>query len=76
MPVTIRSHAYEGVTVATRTHNRWPTWIVVVAVLLLIPVIVWALSMVMSILAAVSIGVVIAVVAIVALFIWLKKRVG
>lgn len=61
---------------ATRTHNRWPTWIVVVAVLLLIPVIVWALSMVMSILAAVSIGVVIAVVAIVALFIWLKKRVG
>ncbi|HSJ70807.1 MAG TPA: hypothetical protein VLA29_04070 [Acidimicrobiia bacterium] len=60
---------------ATRTHNRWPTWIVVVAVLLLIPVLVWALSTVINILVAVSIGFVIAVVAIVALFIWLKNRV-
>jgi hypothetical protein len=62
--------------VATRTHNSQPTWIVVVAVLILIPPIVWALSTVMHILAAVSIGFVLAVVAIVAAFIWLKNRVG
>jgi hypothetical protein len=62
--------------VATRTHNSRPTWMVVVALLILIPPIVWALSTVMSILAAVSIGFVIAVVAIVAAFIWLKNRVG
>ncbi len=49
---------------------------VVVAVLILLPVLVWALSTVVSILYAVSIGFVIAVVAIVAAFIWLKNRVG
>lgn len=48
----------------------------VVAVLILVPVIVWALSTVINILAAVSIGFVIAVVAIVGAFIWLKNRVG
>lgn len=55
--------------------NRWPTWVVVVAIILLIPVIVWALSLTMSLLAAMSIGGVLLVAAIVGLFVWLRGRV-
>lgn len=55
--------------------NRWPTWVIVVAIIILIPPIVWALSLTMDILAAISIGAVIFIVAVVALFIWLRGRV-
>lgn len=55
--------------------NRWPTWVIVVAIIILIPPIVWALSLTMDILAAISIGAVVFIVAVVALFIWLRGRV-
>lgn len=64
----------EGETVANQS-NRWPTWVVVVAIIILIPVIVWALSLTMSLLAAMSIGGVLLIAAIVGLFVWLRGRV-
>lgn len=60
----------------TQTKKQWPTWIIVVAILILIPPIVWALSLTMDILAAVGIGFVILVVAIVALFMYLNRRIN
>ncbi len=59
---------------ATRS-NRWPTWVIVVAIIILIPPIVWALSLTMNILAALSIGAVILIAAVVLLFIWLRRNV-
>ncbi|MEN8113986.1 MAG: hypothetical protein ABFS21_06325 [Actinomycetota bacterium] len=54
--------------------SRFPTWIVVVAIILLSIPIVWALSTAMHIVAAMSIGGVLVVAGLVALFVWLKKR--
>lgn len=48
---------------------------IVVAILILAGPIIWALSMFMHILAAMSIGGILVVIALVLLFIWLKKRV-
>lgn len=58
-----------------KTQQHWPTWVVVVAIIILIPPLVWALSTTMNILAALSIGGIVAVALIVALFVWLKNRV-
>ena len=71
---TIATPSDEGARVANR-DNRWPTWVVVVAIIILIPPLVWALSLTMDILAAISIGAVVLIVAIVALFVWLRRRV-
>ncbi|MEZ5176168.1 MAG: hypothetical protein R2823_08195 [Acidimicrobiia bacterium] len=57
-------------------QQQWPTWIVVVAVIILIPPIVWGLSTVMHIAAAMSIGGILVVVAIIWLFARLKQRVS
>jgi hypothetical protein len=57
------------------TQQHWPTWVVVVSIIILIPPLVWALASAMNILAALSIGGILAIVAIVALFVWLKNRV-
>ncbi|MEN8233670.1 MAG: hypothetical protein ABFR89_01945 [Actinomycetota bacterium] len=54
--------------------NRFPTWMVVVAIILLAIPIVWALSTIMDILAALSIGGILVIAGLVALFVWLKKR--
>jgi hypothetical protein len=57
------------------SDNKWPTAIIVIAVILLIGPIIWALSLTMNILAATGIGLVIAVVLIVLAFMWAKRRV-
>lgn len=68
---------FEGTdNVARSTDNRFPVWITVVAIVILIPVLVWALSTVMHIAAAMSIGGILAVAGIVLLFIWLRRRVA
>ncbi|MEA2023039.1 MAG: hypothetical protein U9N79_01970 [Actinomycetota bacterium] len=55
--------------------NRFPTWMIVVSIIILAFPIIWALSIFMDIIAAMSIGGILVVVALVALFIWLKGRV-
>ncbi|MCB1247719.1 MAG: hypothetical protein KDB69_10665 [Acidimicrobiia bacterium] len=56
-------------------QNRFPTWMMVVAVIILIPVIVWALSLTLHIVAALSIGAILLIVFLVWLFTKLKDRV-
>lgn len=56
-------------------HNRFPTWMVVVAIVILLPVIVWALTIVFDILVAMSIGGILLIVAIVWLFTKLRSSV-
>jgi len=56
------------------TQQHWPTWVVVVAIIILIPPLVWALSSVMHILAALSIGGIVMIAVVVALFVWLKNH--
>ena len=60
---------------ATRSDNKWPTWVIVVALIILIPILIWALSLVMHIAWAMSIGGILFVVGVVVLFIWIKGRV-
>jgi hypothetical protein len=60
---------------ASSSQKRFPTWMVVVSAILLGGLIIWALSLFMHILAAMSIGGVLVVAALIALFIWLKGRV-
>ena len=55
--------------------NEFPTWMVVVSIIILAFPIIWALSLFLDIVAAMSIGGILIVGALVALFIWLKKRV-
>ncbi len=57
------------------TQNRFPTWMIVVSIIILAFPIVYALSLFMHIVAAMSIGGILVVVALIGLFIWLKKRV-
>ncbi len=56
-------------------QKKWPTWMTVVAVIILIPPIVWGLSLVFDIVAALSIGGILLIAAIVWLFVALQKRV-
>jgi len=62
--------------VATQTKQNFPTWMVVVAILILAGPIIWALSIFMNIIAAMSIGGILVVVAFVMLFIYVNKRVN
>jgi hypothetical protein len=55
--------------------REFPTWMVVVAIIILAFPIIWALSLFLDIIAAMSIGGILVVVALVLLFIWLKGRV-
>ncbi len=57
------------------TTKQWPTWMIVVAFLILIPPIVWALNLVIGLATAMTIGGMLLVVAIVWLFVWLRGRV-
>ena len=61
---------------STKEKQDFPTWIVVVAIILLAGPIIWALNIFMSVLQAMSIGGILVVIAIVALFVWLNKRVN
>ena len=56
-------------------QNEFPTWMVVVSIIILAFPIIWALSLFLDILAAMSIGGILIVVALVLLFVWLKNRV-
>jgi len=56
-------------------EQKWPTWVVVVAILILAIPVIWFLSVFMHVLAAMSIGGILVVVAIIALFVWLNRRV-
>ena len=56
-------------------QKQWPTWMIVVAVIILIPPIVWALSISLNIVAGLSVGGILLIVAIVWLFTRLKKSV-
>ncbi len=60
---------------ASSSQKRFPTWMVVVSAILLGGLIIWALSLFMHILAAMSIGGILVVAALIALFVWLKGRV-
>ena len=55
--------------------NRFPTWMIVISILILAGPIIWGLSMFMHIITAMSIGGILVVAALVVLFIWLKGRV-
>ena len=55
-------------------EQRWSTWVVVVAVLILAIPVIWALSVFMNIVAALSIGGILAIAGIIGAFIWLEKR--
>lgn len=61
---------------SAQTKQDFPTWIVVVAIIILAGPIIWALTIFVDIVTAMSIGGILVVVAIVALFIWLNKRVN
>ena len=56
------------------TSNRFPTWVTVVAIVLIGLVAIPALALVLDIVAAVGIGVVIIVGGLIAFFIWLRTR--
>jgi nitrate reductase gamma subunit len=56
-------------------EQQWPTWIVVVAILILAVPFIWMLSIFMHILAAMSIGAILVVAAIIGVFVWLNRRV-
>ena len=54
--------------------QHWPTWIVVVSIIILIPVLVWALAVSLNLLAALSIGGILLIAGVVALFVWGLKH--
>ena len=57
------------------TAQKWPTWVVVVAILILAIPIIWALYIFTNLLTAMSIGGILIVAALIGLFIWLRGRV-
>ncbi len=56
-------------------ERKWSTGVVVVAILILAIPIIWAIAILTSLLAAMSIGGILVVAAIIGLFIWLRSRV-
>jgi len=57
------------------SENRWPTWVIVIAILILAGPIIWGLYVLFDIVTAMSIGGLLIVAALIGLFIWLNKRV-
>jgi Na+-driven multidrug efflux pump len=60
---------------APADKNRFPTWMIVISIIVLAIPVVYALSLFMHIVAAMSIGGILIVAGIVVLFIWLKREV-
>jgi len=56
-------------------QNRFPTWMIVVSIIILAFPIIWGLSLFMHVVAAMSIGGILVIAALIGLFIWLKGRV-
>jgi hypothetical protein len=61
---------------STQTKQKWPTWVIVVAIVILAGPLIWALSIFMHIIAAMSIVGILVVVAFIALFVYVNKRVN
>ena len=57
------------------TQNRFPTWVIVISIIILAIPVTYALSLFMHIVAAMSIGGILVVAGLIGLFIWLKGRV-
>ena len=55
--------------------RHWPTWVVIVAILILAIPIIWGLAILTNLLAAMSIGVILVIAGIIGVFIWLRGRV-
>ncbi len=56
-------------------EQKWSTWVLVVAILILAIPIIWAIAILTSLLAAMSIGGILIVAGIIGAFIWLRGRV-
>jgi len=56
-------------------EQHWPTWVVVVAVLILAIPLIWMANVFFGLLGAMSLGGILLVVGIIALFVWLNRRV-
>ncbi len=54
--------------------QRWSTWVVIVAILILAIPIIWGIAILTNLLAAMSIGGILVVAALIGLFIWLRSR--
>ena len=54
--------------------QKWSTWVVIVAILILAIPIIWGIAILTNLLAAMSIGGLLVVAAIIGLFIWLRGR--
>lgn len=59
----------------TTEKQHWPTWVVVVSIIILIPVLVWVLAVSLNLLAALSIGGILLIAGVVVLFVWGLKHV-
>ena len=57
------------------SQNRFPTWMIVVSIIILAPLVIYGLSLFMHVVAAMSIGGILVIAALIGLFIWLKGRV-
>jgi len=55
-------------------QQKWSTWVVIVAILILAIPIIWGIAIVTNLLAAMSIGGILVVAAIIGLFVWLRSR--
>ena len=55
--------------------RQWPTWVVIVAILILAIPIIWGLAILTNLLAAMSIGGILIIAGIIGVFIWLRGRV-
>ena len=55
--------------------QRWSTWVVIVAILILAIPIIWGIAILTNLLAAMSMGGILVIAAIVGFFIWLRSRV-
>jgi len=56
-------------------EQHWPTWVVIVAVLILAIPLLWMANVFFGLLGAMSLGGILLVVGIIALFVWLNRRV-
>ena len=57
------------------SQNRFPTWMIVISIIILAVPVIMILNLFMHVVAAMSIGGILVVAALIGLFIWLKGRV-
>lgn len=74
-PLPWRPDQHEGKLIAETYKQTWSPWVVVVAILILAIPIIWGIAILTNLLAAMSIGGILVVAAIIGFFIWLRSRV-